>query len=88
MINRKFNELIKKARKESNKLSNEFRTEVFITIQVSFNHHNLFVGLNPFCINLKSYDYTGVARNLITGKFDKIPNLKKSDFYKNCLTRK
>jgi len=83
----KFNEFVKEARKESNRLSNKFGTMVYVSIQIEFDDKNKIFELNPYCINLKSYEYNSVARSLMSGKYIKVPNLTESDFYKNCLKK-
>ena len=83
----KFNEFVKEARRESNRLSTKFGTQVYIGIQIEFDDKNKIFELNPYCINLKSYEYGSVARSLMSGKYIKVPNLTKSDFYFNCLKK-
>lgn len=87
MVNKKFNKIILKARKESEKLSKEFGNRVWVEIQINFNKKfkpEKVFHINPYCVDLKKYTY-GLEREFITGEYISVPDLRESDLYKRTM---
>ena len=74
---KKFRQMIKECRHLSNWMVRQYKYETMFWFepQVSFGD-NLIFQLNPFCCNLKTGEYRIVARNLMTGRYHRVPNLK------------
>jgi len=77
-INRKnktynnFKKAIKEARYRS-KILYGFETEVKININTKINQ---YFSLNPFCINLRNWEYEDICLNKITNSFEVVGNIK------------
>ena len=68
--------MIKECRELSNAMGADYGTMFWLEPQISFRKHNLIFQLNPFCCNLKTGEYLSKERNLMTGRYCDVPNLK------------
>ena len=63
---KEFNKMVKELRIESRMLSKRYGQQIFISFYLHFRGDDTFE-INPFCINLKSKEFSGT--NAITGKY-------------------
>ena len=87
MINKKFNKIVRTLRNYSNKISKEFDVQVWCVLQVAFPSEGkkwLIFDLNPYRINLRTYNY-GTEIELMTGKTIFVPNLTKCSLFQKLM---
>ena len=70
-----FKKAIKQARRDSGLLFG-FPTLRFVTVTIEERDRTYVFELNPFCVNLQTGLYDGLEKDLVSGKWICLPNLK------------
>ena len=77
---KEFRKMIKQCRRISNQMGRRYKHETMFWLepQVTFSKRkiDLVFDLNPFCCNLKTGMYLHSGRNVLTGRYCNVPNLK------------